>query len=122
MLKTADAYSVLRQVPATVRALTKRASSLEEENTELREKVARFELRDRAIKVAQEMEAKGLNDELSIEEKVASLLEAPDQLATREAAVDMAAQQVKLGSPAEGKPNAGTDASQLVAYLMDDDE
>jgi hypothetical protein len=122
MLKTADAYSVMRQVPATMRALTKRASSLEEENTALREKVAHFELRDRAIKVAQEMESKGLNDHLSIEEKVASLLEDPDQLTTREAAVQMAVEQVKLGSPAEGKPDAGANGSQLEAYLMDDDE
>ena len=122
MLKTADAHSMLRQVPPMVRALTKRASSLEEENTTLREKVARFEMRDRAIKVAREMEAKGLNEHLSIEEKVASLLEDPAQLATREAAVQMAVEQVKLGSPAEGKSDAGSHESELVAYLMDDDE
>jgi len=122
MLKTADAYSVLDQVPGTMRALTKRASSLEEENAKLRAENTQFKLRDRAVKVAQEMEAKGLNEDLTLEEKVASLLEDPDQLATREAAVSMAAQQVKLGSPAEGKPDAGSNASQLVAYLMDDDE
>lgn len=123
MLKTAEAYSVLKQVPATLRALTKHASSLQEENVTLREKVARFETRDRAIRVAQEMETKNLNGHLSLEEKVAALLEDPDQLATREAAVDMAAAQVKLGAPAEGKPDAsGSDGSQLVAYLMDDDD
>ena len=119
MLKTSDAYTILHQVPDTIRALTKRASGLEEENARLREKVASFELRDRAVKVAEEMSQKGLNDHLSMEEKVSMLLEEPEKLSVREEATKLAAQQVQMAELADDHEGGGR--NQLEAYILGDD-
>ncbi len=96
--KTAE---VLRQVGPTLRALS-------EENQTLKEKVATYEKRARVEKLATEMDAKGLQPELSHDEKVERLM-GQDDLDVVEKAVDMSAQQVKLASVSDF-PGDGTDA------------
>lgn len=71
--------------------------SLAEENQELKEKVAAFELKERVEKIASQMEDKGLNPELSFEEKVSSLMR-KDNLDAVEEAIGMSAPQTKLAS------------------------
>jgi hypothetical protein len=85
--KTAE---VLRQVGPTLRAQASEISAL-------KEKLASYEKRARAEKLATEMDAKGLNPELNHDEKVERLL-GQDNLDVVEKAVDMSAQQVKLAS------------------------
>jgi hypothetical protein len=74
---------------------------LSEENQRLREKVAQFEHRARVEKVASLMEEKGLQPELSFEEKVA-VLSQKDNLDVIEEAVNLSAPQFKLASVDEG--------------------
>lgn len=85
--KTAE---VLRQVGPTLRALSS-------ENEALKEKLAGYEKRAQAERLATQMDAKGLNPELNHDEKVERLM-GQDDLDVVEKAVDMSAQQVKLAS------------------------
>lgn len=71
--------------------------ALSEENQGLREKVAVYEKRERAEKIASVMEDKGLEPELSFDEKVDGLLKR-DDLEVVEQAVGMSAPQMKLAS------------------------
>lgn len=70
---------------------------LSEENAELKDKVAHFERKEHAEKLASQMEEKGLQPELSFHEKVAGLLRRPN-LEAVEAAIDMSAPQTKLAA------------------------
>jgi capsular polysaccharide biosynthesis protein len=81
----------------TLRVLSEENTTLREENSELIEKVASFEKRARAEKIANEMEAKGLNLGTTFEQKVAELL-TNDRLDVVEEAVGLAAPQMKLAS------------------------
>lgn len=74
--------------------------TLSGENQELKSKVASFEKRDRAEQIAKAMDKKGLEPELSMEEKVAGLLKR-DDLDVMEKAVGMTAPQMKLASVKE---------------------
>lgn len=71
--------------------------TLSEENQQLKEKVAHFEHKEKAEKVAALMEEKGLQPELSFSEKVAGLLRR-ENLDVVEEAVGMSAPQTKLAS------------------------
>jgi len=61
---------------------------------ELQTKVASYEKSDRIVKIAKEMEEKGLHAEYTFEEKVAHLRQVPDLKVTEEA--------VKMASPQHG--------------------
>ena len=71
--------------------------TLSGENQELKEKLAFFEKKERAEKIATAMEDKGIEPEASFEEKVAGLLKR-DDLEVVESAVGMSAPQMKLAS------------------------
>lgn len=74
---------------ATLRKLASRNEELEQENQALREKVASYEKGDRIRSIAQQMEDKGLNADMTFDEKVASLTNY-DDLDKVEEAVKMA--------------------------------
>ena len=86
---------------------------------ELKAKVAGFEKTERVTKLAQEMEDKGLNGELSLEEKCAHL-EKVANLDVTEEAIKMASPQGQLlGGPSD-VPGVGEDSlSALVTYIND---
>ena len=72
--KTAEGLSAVAARGAKViRGLAEKTASLEDENAQLREKVASFERAERIRALASEMEERGLSPELSYSEKVASL-------------------------------------------------
>jgi hypothetical protein len=73
---------------------------LSEDNQELREKVAAYEKKELAEKIAEDMDAKGLQPELSTKEKVAGLLE-KDNLDVIQEAVGLTAPQTKFASVAD---------------------
>ena len=75
MLKIGNAQlaAVSARGAASIRSLVEKVAGLEAENVRLKEQLADIE-RDREIsKIAQEMEEKGLNADMTFEEKVASL-------------------------------------------------
>lgn len=57
----------------TIRSLVEKVASLEQENIALRTKIASIERDARVDELAREMEDKGLNVEMTFEEKVAHL-------------------------------------------------
>jgi hypothetical protein len=83
-ISSKDASALLKQAGSAIRDLTT-------ENQGLREKIAHQERDKRIVKLAREMEDKGLAEELSITEKVANLQKVPDLNVTEEA--------IKLAAP-----------------------
>lgn len=97
--------------------------ALSEENQDLKTKVAHFEKKERAEKIAMKMEEKGLEPELSMQDKIAGLLKR-DDLSVVEEAVGMSAPQMKLASAhndervaVEGD-NSGDSASDAFAQNL----
>ena len=113
-----EAKTVLAQVPGAMRHLTKRASALEAENAELRNKLAERDLRDRATKVAAEMAEKHFIDADDVETKVAELMTEPDALGVKEEAIKLAARQMTDLSPDDERSGSGK--SELEAYILGD--
>ena len=85
------------QVGQMMKLAAENLRGLSEENQELRTKLASYEKKDRVESLATIMEEKGLEPELSYEEKVAGLL-TRDDLDVVEEAVGMSAPQMKLAS------------------------
>jgi hypothetical protein len=106
---------VLAQVAPTMRA---QQATIEA----LTEKVAHYEKQARVHKLANEMQAKNLNPESSLEDKVDSLMGEDDgKLDVIEQAINMSAPQVKLAALSD-HPGIGGDAhDQFVAAIMSDD-
>lgn len=89
-ISSKDASALLKQAGASIRHLV-------EENQSLKQKLASQERDRRVIKLAQEMEEKGLNNELTLAEKVAHLRKAPDLNVTEQAVKLASAQGHVLG-------------------------
>ena len=99
-ISSTDAASLLKQAGGAIRDLTT-------ENQDLREKIARREHDARVVKLARDMEEKGLADDLSLAEKVAHLRKTQD-LNVTEQAVKLAAPQGNLfGEPSEVSSSGG---------------
>ena len=92
-MSNAQAGQIVKLAAENLRALS-------EENQELKSKLAAFEKKAHAEKIASAMEEKGLEPELSYTEKVAGLLQRED-LTVVEEAVGMSAPQMKLASVRE---------------------
>lgn len=86
-ISSEQAGSILKHAGATIRSLV-------EENSDLKEKVASYRRESRIEKIAKDMEDKGLNNELSFEEKVASLRGSDTSLEVTEEAVKLASPQI----------------------------
>lgn len=102
-ISTVQAGQMMKTAAENLRALSGENTALKAERDEALQKVAAFELDKRVERVAQAMEAKGLNPELSMAEKVASLRQ-HEKLDVLEEAVSLTAPQMKLASVAsDGK-------------------
>jgi hypothetical protein len=114
-----DAFAALSEVPGTLRAQQTRIAKLSGENSELREKVASFEVRDRVEKIASLMEEKGIDAGLGHDEKLEMLRKKASEgtLDVVEHAVKLAAQ----GSPFGELGDRPTTGGSLVGYLLDDE-
>jgi hypothetical protein len=84
-ISSRDAAALLKQAGATIRGLVA-------ENQQLTEKLAQQERDTRVVKIARDMEAKGLSQELTLAEKVAHLRKA-ENLDVTEEAIKLAAPQ-----------------------------
>lgn len=96
MNKTAQA-----QAGQMMKLAAENLRALSEENQELKTKVSHYEKKARVEKIASSMEAKGLEPELSMEDKIAGLLKR-DDLSVVEEAISMSAPQMKLASVSDG--------------------
>lgn len=111
------------QVGQMMKMAASNLRALSEENQELREKIASYEKLERVENIAAVMEEKGLEPELSYQEKVAGLLKRED-LDVVEEAVGMSAPQMKLASvhddsriEVEGGPEGSQAESNFVSGL-----
>lgn len=96
-ISSQQAAEMMKTAASTLRALSEDNSKLRTENEELVEKVASYEKKARAEAIAAKMEEKGLNTDLSLQEKVAQIMNR-DDLDVLEQAVGMSAPQMKLAS------------------------
>lgn len=110
-LSSTKVAEVLAQVPIALRAQQEKIASLEE-------KIASFEKRDRATKIASAMQTKNLSPDTSYDEKVAALMER-DDLDVYEKAIDLSAPQIKLAALSDHPGNAANAEDAFLAGLMD---
>lgn len=87
---SAQAAIVSARGAQMLRALSEKVASLSDENLQLRSLLTQRQHEDSVREIAHEMEAKGLNAELSFEEKVANVSQYDDLSLIRQA-VGMAA-------------------------------
>jgi len=112
-ISSKDASTLLKQAGTAIRSLAK-------ERDGLREKVASYEKQDRVVKIARDMEDKGLQNELSYEEKVAALHKA-ENLQVTEEAVKLAAPQNQILARLSDEPGEGA-SSAFEQFIMTGDE
>ena len=112
-LSSTKVAEVLRQVGPTLRALS-------EENQALKEKVAHYEKRDRAEKIASQMEAKNLDTDSPYAEKVERLM-GRDDLDVVEEAIQMSAQQIKLAELSDDPGNSRDATSAFERAILDEE-
>lgn len=103
----------------TMRALSEKNAALETKVTDLEAKVAGMEREQEVRVIAVDMEAKGLNTELTFDEKVASISKHPNLEVVRES-VKMASGEIRIASPSD-KPGTGAGTDALTALLSGTD-
>lgn len=96
-ISSAQVVQLTKLASGTLRALSEDNQTLRSENEELKTKVASYERKERAEKIASAMEEKGINSEMSYAEKVHDIMQR-DNLDVVEEAVGMTAPQTKLAS------------------------
>lgn len=122
-MSAAQTGQMMKMAADELRALSVEKQALENENIELKTKVAHFEKKARAEGIAHRMEEKGINSDASLHEKVAGLMQ-HDNLDVMEEAVGLAAPQTKLASVHEDgrvSVEGGSDdlaASQFASNLL----
>lgn len=113
-----EVLQVIASVPTHLRKLASTVQELDEENRELKAKIASMEEFERASDVVSKMEARGQHVEGDTpQEKVAHLLESGPDLDVLEQAVDMMAPN---GSLVDLGDAPGTGVSDLEAYVLGD--
>lgn len=108
---------VLSQVGPTLRGQQEKIQSLEAERQELTEKLAHYQKRERAEKIASKIHAKGLSPDASFGDTVDNLME--KNLDVVEEAVEMSAPQIKLASLSDTPGNASDAKSAFEAAILD---
>lgn len=119
MLKIASEQiaAVTARSAATLRAQSARIAELETENSHLHNKIASIE-RDQVIAdLAVEMEEKGLNPELSLSEKVASLRNVRDLSRVQDAVSLSSAGSVRLAE-LSSLPGRASGTDSFTSFLV----
>jgi hypothetical protein len=118
-ISSEQAGQILGQVAPTLRAQQQKIESLETEKGELTEKVAFYQRRERAEKIAAQLEAKGLDPETSFTQKVDGLMKPETDLDVVEKAIDMSAPQIKLASLSDNPGNPSDAKSAFEAAVLE---
>lgn len=93
-----------------LRELTEKVASLEQENYQLRNKIQQYEEGELIGQLAREMEDKGLNQDMTFEEKVASIRNANNLENVREAVKMASSGYIRMASVSEKPGRGSTDA------------
>lgn len=117
-LSSTKVAEVLSQIGPALQASQEKIASQNETIAELKEKIAQYERRDRVTKIANQMQAKNLNPDSTLDEKIESLMGA-DDLDVVEKAIDYSAPQIKVASLSDHSGNASDAESSFVAGLME---
>lgn len=104
-ISNGQAAQIMKTASHSLRALSEKNQGLEQQNHELLRKLAHYEKKDRAEKIASRMEEKGLESGLSFQEKVDSLM-GHDNLPAVEEAVRMSTPNMKIASVHDDQPGA----------------
>jgi hypothetical protein len=119
-LSNADVGQMTKLAAIGLRTLSGRNQELVTEIGELKSKVASYEREKHAEKIAHMMEAKGIESNTSIKDKVAGLLQR-DDLRVIEEAVSMSSPQMKIASVANDGSvtvEGGIDGHADAAFAM----
>jgi len=101
-VSSSDAAALLKTAGATIRTLV-------EKNAELQQELNDRTHHERVVKIAQQMEEKGLDSDKDLNQKIAGLKKAKNLDATEEA-IKMAAPQGNFfGNPDDAVPGGGAD-------------
>ncbi len=119
-ISSEQAGQILSQVGPTLRAQQQQIQSLTTENSTLMEKVAFYERRERAEKIASQLEAKGLDPDTTFSEKVEGLMSTEKSLDVIQEAVEMSAPQIKMASLSDQPGNPSDAKSQFEAAILGD--
>lgn len=111
-LSSTKVAEVLSQVGPTLRAQQAEIQSL-------KEKVAFYQRKERVEKIANEMEAKNLDPDSTLEQKVQRLMEGED-LDVVEKAIDMSAPQIKLAALSDDPGNTADAEEAFAAGILGD--
>ena len=110
-ISSKDAASLLKQAGAAIRHVSK-------ENGDLKAKLSAYERDARVVKIAQEMEEKGLQSDLNLEQKIAAIRTSKNLDVTQEA-VKLAAPQSRIfGRLDDDSPTGTSSQSALESYIM----
>lgn len=118
-ISSEQAGQILGQVAPTLRAQQQEIQSLTADKQALTEKVAFYQRRERAEKIAAQLEAKGLDPETSFTQKVDGLMKPETDLDVVEKAIDMSAPQIKLASLSDNPGNPSDAKSAFEAAVLE---
>ncbi len=117
-LSSEQAGQILGQVAPTLRAQQQKIQSQEAMIGEQAEKLAFYQRRERAEKIAAQLEAKGLDPESTFTQKVDGLMSPDKNLDVIEEAVGMSAPQIKLASLSDNPGNPSDAKSAFEAAVL----
>jgi len=101
--------AVAARSAAALRELTEKVASLEQQNTQLRAKITEYEDGALISEIAREMEDKGLNQDMTFEEKVASIRTAQSLENVREAVKMASAGYIRMAEVSDSPGRGSTD-------------
>lgn len=117
--KTAEGLAaVSARSAAALRNMATKTASLQDENEQLRAKVASYERADRVRSLAKEMEEKGLSPELTFDEKVASVARYADLEQVGHAIKLAGGGKLNLADVSDDSPKRDNAASSFEAFCL----
>lgn len=101
--------AVAARSATALRELTEKVASLEQENFQLRQRINEYEEGELIAELAREMEDKGLNQDMTFEEKVASIRQAQNLENVREAVKMASAGFIRMADVSDAPGRGSTD-------------
>ena len=108
--------AVSARTAVVLRQQTEKIASLEQENADLRSRLTEFERGQEYTALANEMEEKGLNSDMTLDEKVASIRAATSLESVREAIKMASAGYIRMGHVSDEPGRGSTDS--LTAFCI----
>jgi hypothetical protein len=118
-LGSSQIAAVTARASKVTRALADENAQLREKNASLVAEISSYQRRDQVRKLASQMEEKGLNADMTFDEKVASIFSYEDLGAVQEAIKLAGSGNIGLPEVTDDLPGRGSDAQQsLHSYFV----